>query len=104
MSDPIVHQIQVGSDPPIQAPANRTVLASLEDAGMVVRYACRVGACRSCALRLVSGRIAMAAGTALPDARFREGVFLACVTYPRGDLVVELPGEVPFVDRLPWGE
>jgi ferredoxin len=39
------------------APADRTLLASAEAAGLSLASSCRVGTCRTCMRRLVSGAV-----------------------------------------------
>jgi ferredoxin len=71
------------------APADRTVLASAEAAGLPWPNSCRNGTCRACLRRLRSGEVAYRIKWpgVLPDER-SQGWFLPCVAYPRSDLVL----------------
>lgn len=66
----------------------QTVLEALEGAGVAVPYACRAGACQTCAVQAVSGSVPAAAQIGLSEPRRRLGVFLSCVCRPEEDLVV----------------
>jgi ferredoxin len=75
------------------APADRTVLASAEAAGLPWSNSCRNGTCRTCLRRLRSGEVAYRIEWpgVLPDER-ADGWFLPCVAYPRSDLVLAADG------------
>ena len=76
------------------APADRTVLASAEAAGLRWPNSCRNGTCRTCLRRLEAGEVdyRIEWPGVLPDER-RDGWFLPCVAYPRSDLVLAAAGD-----------
>jgi ferredoxin len=85
-------RVQAG-DAVFAAPADRTVLASAEAAGLPWPSSCRNGTCRTCLRQLRSGEVAYRIPWpgVLPDER-RDGWFLPCVAYPRSDLVLAADG------------
>jgi len=73
-----------------EAPADRTILASSEVAGLAQASSCRVGTCRSCMRRLVSGRVQyQIEWPGLLAEEKAEGWILPCVAYPTSDVVME---------------
>ncbi|MGZ5180025.1 MAG: 2Fe-2S iron-sulfur cluster-binding protein [Ramlibacter sp.] len=81
-------RVQTG-DGSFTAPADRTLLASAEAAGLAWANSCRNGTCRTCLRRLAQGEVAYRIEWpgVLPDER-AAGWFLPCVAYPRSDLVL----------------
>lgn len=73
---------------------DQSVLAALRS---VVRAGCRSGGCGVCRIRIVEGRFSTgavsAAHVSLEDRR--NGISLACRTFPRGPLTIEICAERP---------
>lgn len=62
----------------------------------ILPFACRHGACTTCAVRVLKGEVYQKEAMGLsPDLR-KKGYALLCVSYPRSDLIVETqdPDEV----------
>jgi ferredoxin len=57
-----------------------------------IPYACCGGGCGLCKIKVLSGNyeIGIASKTALTDDERKEGYSLACKTYPKSDLVIEI--------------
>jgi ferredoxin len=71
------------------APADRTVLQSMEAALIAWPSSCRNGTCRTCICQLSSGSVRYAIGwPGLSADEKAEGCILPCVAYPTGDLVL----------------
>lgn len=71
--------------------ANETLLDAALDAGFVLPYGCRNGACGSCRAKVLDGEVdhGRAQGGALPENARNEGYALLCCATPRSDLTIE---------------
>lgn len=65
-----------------------TVLECFERHGLEVASFCRSGACQTCMLKLVDGKVPAAAQAGLKDAWKKQGYFLSCVCKPAEPLRV----------------
>lgn len=73
-----------------EAPADRTLLASAELAGLPLPSSCRNGTCRTCLQHLLSGEVAYRIEwPGLLAEEKREGWILPCVAYPASDVVID---------------
>ncbi|HQR04867.1 MAG: CDP-6-deoxy-delta-3,4-glucoseen reductase [Proteobacteria bacterium] len=89
------------------APADETILATADSAGLILPYGCRNGACGACKAQVVSGEIEPGEyqEKALSAAERAQGKALLCRARPLSDLVLEVRevrtgGEIP-VKTLP---
>ncbi|NEQ31083.1 MAG: 2Fe-2S iron-sulfur cluster binding domain-containing protein [Leptolyngbya sp. SIO4C5] len=88
-----VHHRQQGTDYTVEVPADRYILQTAENQGANLPFACRNGACTTCAVRVLSGEVNQPEAMGLsPDLR-RQGYALLCVSYPCSDLEVETQDE-----------
>jgi ferredoxin len=72
-----------------EAGADQTILAAAEAAGVPMLSSCRVGTCRTCMRRMVSGAVAYRIEwPGLLREEKAEGWVLACVAYPGDDLLL----------------
>lgn len=73
------------------AAPGQTLLQSALDAGVLLPYGCRNGACGACKAILVEGQIdgPEVQETVLPAAERKAGKFLTCVARPASDLKIE---------------
>ena len=71
---------------------DRPLLDSIEQGGLSWPSSCRVGSCRTCISRLVSGQVRyeMAWPGLTPEEK-AEGCVLPCVAYPLGAVVLQDP-------------
>ncbi|MGF1566556.1 MAG: 2Fe-2S iron-sulfur cluster-binding protein [Nodosilinea sp.] len=77
----------------VQVPEDRYILQTAENQGADLPFACRNGACTTCAVRVLQGEVEQPEAMGLsPDLR-RRGYALLCVCYPRSDLRVETQDE-----------
>lgn len=71
-------------------PENETVLEAAEGAGVEIPYACRIGECGTCVVKLLQGEVTMAVESGLDPADKAQGYVLACQAKGTGKpLVVE---------------
>lgn len=77
----------------LQVPEDRYILQSVEKQGVSLPFACRNGACTTCAVRVLSGEIYQPEAMGLSEQLQSQGYALLCVSYPRSDLEVETQDE-----------
>lgn len=67
-----------------------TILKAASSLGIPIETECKVGACGSCKVRLLSGGVYMGDMGGLSESEREEGYVLACCTVPRGPIIVDL--------------
>ena len=72
-----------------QSRAGQTVLELSEELDIGIEFACRVGTCGICKVKLTSGEVDMAVDDALDAEDKANGVILACQAKPRTPITVE---------------
>lgn len=77
----------------IQANSDRYILESAEAQGLHLPFACRNGACTTCAVRVISGDLHQPEAMGLSEELQKQGYALLCVSYPQAELVVETQDE-----------
>jgi ferredoxin len=77
----------------ITVPSDRYILETAEEQHTHLPFACRNGACTTCAVRILSGSIAQPEAMGLSPHLQADGYALLCVSYPRSDLYVETQDE-----------
>ncbi len=89
------------------ADADRPLLDSLEDHGLVLPYGCRYGGCITCAAKLTSGRVDQDEQVALNNRQINNGYVVLCVARPLSDCTISVGVEShdllyrnPFLDPL----
>ena len=82
--------VRVAGSAPVQAPAGRPLLASLEQAGLIVPALCRSGECSRCRVKVHRGRVFQPAGSLVRKSDRRFGYVHSCVSYPLEDLEISL--------------
>lgn len=88
-----IHHRQRETDYTVRVPEDRYILQTAENQGADLPFACRNGACTTCAVRVLAGELDQPEAMGLsPDLRDR-GYALLCVSYPRSDLEVETQDE-----------
>ena len=90
LSADTIFNVEVAGHPTIRAPAGEPLMNTLERYGIIVPAICRSGACSSCRVHLLSGRVFMPAHTALRESDRQHGYIHACVSYPLEDLQIRL--------------
>ena len=77
----------------LKVPDDRYILHSAEAEGTKLPFACRNGACTTCAVRVISGHLEQPEAMGLSSELQKQGYALLCVSYARSDLVVETQDE-----------
>lgn len=77
----------------IKAASDRYILESAELQGVKLPFACRNGACTTCAVRVINGDLHQPEAMGLSVELQRQGYALLCVSYPRAELWVETQDE-----------
>lgn len=77
----------------LQAQPGETLLETLERCGYRPDFSCRAGACGTCRLRVLSGKVcASGESNALTPAERARGYVLSCVGQPEGDVTLATAG------------
>ena len=69
------------------------VLWEAEDQGLLLPYACRMGCCTACAVRVVSGTLSQPEALGVAAELRGRGFALMCVAYATSDAVLEVAAE-----------
>jgi ferredoxin-NADP reductase/ferredoxin len=88
----VVLATQDGEESALRCDSRTTILAAAEQAGLVLKSACRSGGCGACSAVLADGRVDMADHdpdvVETPEA---DGGILLCRSFPRDDCRISLP-------------
>ncbi len=77
----------------VEVPEDRYILQTAETQGIKLPFACRNGACTTCAVRVLQGEIHQPEAMGISPELRKQGYALLCVSYPRSDLEVETQDE-----------
>lgn len=88
-----IHDRRTNTRRTVQVPADRYILHSAENQGVDLPFACRNGACTTCAVRVLSGELYQPEAMGLSPKLQQQGYALLCVSYPCSNLVVETQDE-----------
>jgi len=88
-----IHDRSSGTSHTLQVPEDRYILQSAEKQGLELPFSCRNGACTTCAVRVLSGKIYQPEAIGLSLELQSQGYALLCVSYARSDLEVETQDE-----------
>jgi ferredoxin len=83
----------------IQVPEDRYVLFEAEAQGLALPYACRMGCCTACAVRVLEGALEQPQALGVSAELRAQGYALMCVAYPTADCVVETVSEDEIYER-----
>lgn len=73
-----------------EAGPGETVLAAAGRLGIAIPYACGDGICGTCRIRKTSGEVEMNHQGGIEEEEIADGEILACCSYPRSSLVLEV--------------
>eukprot|EP00798_Chlamydomonas_sp_ICE-L_P014071 gene14071-20017_t len=73
----------------VQVPEDRYILWEAEDEGLELPYACRMGCCTACAVKIKEGEMYQPEALGISLELREQGYGLMCVGYPLTDLVLE---------------
>ena len=88
-----IYDRQANTEYTAMIPDDQYILKSLEEQGIKLPFSCRNGACTTCAVRRIEGKIYHPEAMGLSLQLEEEGYNLLCVGYPRSNLVVETQDE-----------
>ncbi|AFZ52850.1 2Fe-2S iron-sulfur cluster-binding protein [Cyanobacterium aponinum] len=88
-----IHHRQENRIQTIEVPEDQYILATAEKQAVEPPFSCRNGACTTCAVRVLEGKLYQPEAMGLSPELQRKGYALLCVSYPRSDLVVETQDE-----------
>ncbi|NJK49525.1 2Fe-2S iron-sulfur cluster binding domain-containing protein [Candidatus Gracilibacteria bacterium] len=88
-----IHNRQTGTQHTLKVPEDRYILHSAESQGCELPFACRNGACTTCAVRVIKGDIYQPEAMGLSPELKKQGYALLCVSYARSHLEVETQDE-----------
>ncbi len=88
-----IHDRQRDRTYQVRVPEDRYILQTAENQAADLPFACRNGACTTCAVRVLSGELHQPEAMGLSPALQEQGYALLCVSYPRSDLEVETQDE-----------
>jgi len=90
LSPEAVFEVEVKGKKTIQAKAGEPLMNSLERHGITLPAICRSGACSTCRIRLLSGKVYMPAHVNLRESDRQNGYIHACMAYPLEKLRIRL--------------
>ncbi|MGB3138411.1 MAG: 2Fe-2S iron-sulfur cluster-binding protein [Nodosilinea sp.] len=88
-----IHHRQTGRIYTVEVPEDRYILQFAESQGVELPFACRNGACTTCAVRLLEGAVDQPEAMGLSPGLRRQGYALLCVSCPRSNLQAETQDE-----------
>lgn len=94
----ITHVVKVrdrttGKEYIVEVPEDQYILQTAEQQNAKLPFLCRNGACTSCAVKVISGKLYQPEAMGLSPKLKEQGYALLCVSYPRSDLEVETQEE-----------
>ncbi len=89
----IIHDRQRNQTYTVIVPNDRYILMAAENQGANLPFACRNGACTTCAVRVRSGELFQPEAMGLSRDLKQQGYALLCVSYACSDLEVETQDE-----------
>lgn len=82
----------------VEVPEDRFILWEAEEQGLLLPYACRMGCCTACAVRVKEGVMSQPEALGISQELKDQGFALMCVGYPKTDLVLETVEEDEIYD------
>ncbi len=94
----MIHRLRIidrhtGEQHEIEISGDRYILEAAEEQGIELPFACRNGACTTCAVRVKSGQLDQPEAIGLSQGLKQQGYALACVSYACSDLELETQDE-----------
>lgn len=77
----------------MEVPEDRYILWEAEDEGLELPYACRMGCCTACAVKIVEGEMYQPESLGISAELREQGYGLMCVGYPLTDMVLQTVSE-----------
>lgn len=99
----IIHNHYQDNIVEVQVPEDRYILWEAEDEGLELPYACRMGCCTACAVRVKEGKLYQPEALGISAELKEQGYALMCVGFPLSDVILETVPE-DEVYQLQFGE
>lgn len=105
-SDAPTHKVKISNpacsqDLEVEVPEDRYILWEAEDQGLVLPYACRMGCCTACAVKVKSGELYQPQSLGVSKELRERGYGLMCVGFPLTDLELELcPDDLVYDEQF----
>mmetsp|Transcript_15869 Transcript_15869/g.34239 ORF Transcript_15869/g.34239 Transcript_15869/m.34239 type:complete len:324 (+) Transcript_15869:107-1078(+) len=87
----------------VEVPEDRYILWEAEDNGLELPYACRMGCCTACAVKIVEGEMYQPEALGISQELKEQGYALMCVGFPMSDMVLQTVTEDEVYD-LQFGQ
>lgn len=94
-----IHNPMGGQTVHVDVPEDRYILWEAEDKGLLLPYACRMGCCTACAVKVKSGEMHQPQSLGVSREMQAAGYGLMCVGYAKSDLELELVEEDEVYDQ-----
>lgn len=96
-----IHNPACAQELEVEVPEDRYILWEAEDQGLVLPYACRMGCCTACAVKVKSGDMYQPQSLGISKELRELGYGLMCVGFPLSDLELELcPDELMYDEQF----
>lgn len=92
-----------GQEMEVEVPEDRYVLMEAEDQGLLLPWACRMGCCTACAVKVISGQLHQPQALGVSAGLRSQGYALMCTSYARSNAVLQVIEEDELYD-LQFGE
>jgi len=104
VSDAPTHRVSIkdtatGKVFEVDVPEDRYILWEAEDKGLELPYACRMGCCTACAVKVKSGELFQYQALGVSRSLREEGYALMCVAFPLSDVELETVAEDEVYDK-----
>eukprot|EP00879_Flechtneria_rotunda_P025398 GHRR01026988.1.p1 GENE.GHRR01026988.1~~GHRR01026988.1.p1 ORF type:complete len:228 (+),score=65.95 GHRR01026988.1:189-872(+) len=73
----------------VEVPQDRYILWEAEEQGFELPWACRMGCCTACAVKVKEGEVYQPQALGVSEELKQQGYALMCVSFPVGDCVLE---------------
>lgn len=83
----------------VEVPEDRYILYEAEDQGLELPWACRMGCCTACAVKILEGDMYQPHSLGISEELKQQGYALMCVGFPRSDLVLQTVEEDEVYDQ-----
>lgn len=74
----------------VDIPETETILSAARNAGIAIPSGCTFGVCGTCKIQKTSGDVNMVHNGGINEDEIAEGYILACCSYPKGEISVDL--------------